>query len=74
MSCDAKIWTDSNGMWRGLHDGPCASSNPEFHADYTEYNLKDAITDIEFCLGQSHVRWKFRVYPDGQAGLVGYSY
>ncbi len=69
MSADAKLWTNEAGEWCGLHGGQCLNDH---HADhYSPWDLRDALADIEACMGH-RLRWEFRVYPDGQAGLVGY--
>ncbi len=70
MSADAKVWQDDEGgwlSWRGSHDGPCNRPTPHDQGS----NLFDLLEDIGYCMGT--VRWEFRVYPDGKAGLVGYT-
>ena len=71
MSADAKVWYDSetlNGRWQGLHDGECEHPNSHWG---TSYQLREVLESVETCMGQS-LWWKFRTYPDGQVGLVGY--
>ena len=68
MSADAKVWAEDNGDWNGTHDGQCRQQGE--HRD-TPYHLIETLRDIEACMGQS-LRWEFRIYPDGKAGLIGY--
>lgn len=70
MSADAKMWyDDSRGWlaWRGVHDGDCGE--PHEHGE----NLPELMAGIEQCMG-CKLRWEMRQYPDGRAGLVGYTW
>lgn len=72
MSVDAKVWKDKDDPhWRGGHDGPCHDGKDRT-AEHRQgdYYLSDLLKDIEACSGK--LRWEFRIYPDGQVGLVGY--
>lgn len=72
MSADAKVWNDGEGWcsWRGLHDGDCKEdATPHDRGG----NLSYVIAQIERCMG-SDIRWEFRQYPDGQIGLVGWTW
>jgi len=66
MSADAKAWTEADGSWRALHDGPCSGVN---HSE-TPHGLKSLVQGVEDCMG-SALRWEPRVFPDG-IGLVGF--
>jgi hypothetical protein len=65
MSADAKVWHDDTG-WHGIDD------HCDGRHDGIDYDLVTVLTDIERCMDSRGMRWEFRVYPDGQAGLVGY--
>ena len=70
MSSDAKVWQEDDGGWQGLHDGLCKPGVLSHETD--AYGLRELLEEIEAC---SRVkRWEFRVYPDGKAGLVGWSF
>lgn len=72
MSADAKAWNDGSGWcgWRGLHDGDCkAGAIPHDQGG----NLSFLVEQIERCMGND-LRWEFRQYPDGQIGLVGWTW
>jgi len=67
MSADAKVWIDGDGWtWKANHDGTCISPN-----HLVGDTLRDVLTAVEYCMGHA-LRWEFRIYPDGQVGLVGY--
>jgi hypothetical protein len=68
MSADAKMWIDDDGNWKGLHDGACGYEHQE---GTTSYDLSEVLRTIEACM-DGPLRWKFRIYPDGHVGLVGY--
>lgn len=68
MSCEAKVWDEEDGSWRGIHDHtnePCS-----FDHSGTQYDLLQVLEGIEQCIGK--LRWKFRAYPNDKIGLVGY--
>lgn len=72
MSCDAKIWQEDNGDWCAVHDGPCRV--PERHKGDV-YDLEDVLASLNQCLRPTRIRrWELHVYPDGKAGLRGWSY
>ena len=72
MSADAKIWQDDEGNWHGVHDGDCLLEFPHLE---TAYDLLQLIIDIEECANEGRrMRWEFRIYPDGKAGLIGYTH
>lgn len=74
MSADAKLWTDGEERdwlaWKGLHDGPCSCQIPHDQGD----TLAHLIRDIETCMGGRPMRWVLHVYPDGKAGLRGFTW
>jgi hypothetical protein len=71
MSADAKIWQDDDGSWHGIHDLDC--QHPSGTHSGTEYDLRDILDGVESCENNSRrMRWEFRVYPDGKAGLRGF--
>lgn len=75
MSADAKAWTDENGAWHVLHDGPCVPASPHggtFHDNATPHGLAGNLNGVETCMG-GPLRWEFRTYPDGTVGLVGWT-
>ncbi len=71
MSADAKCWTNKDGGWQGLHDGPCLVSDSGVHAHQTAWDLSAILQDLERCMG-TPLRWEIRSYPDKQCGLVGW--
>jgi hypothetical protein len=69
VSADAKIWQADDGDWLAVHDGDCG------HVDghhLGRYDLRNLIEEVELCLETPGLRWEFRVYPDGIAGLRGF--
>jgi hypothetical protein len=68
MSADAKLWTDEDGYWHGIHDGDCREGC--LQETYSS-SLPEMIRVIEAC-GGYHYRWTFRTYPEGTVGLVGF--
>lgn len=69
MSADAKLWQEEDGHWRAVHDGDCIA---EHEGD--AYGLLDVIAEVNACRAPYPIaRWMLTVYPDGKAGLRGYS-
>jgi len=72
MSADAKIWQEDNGDWRGISD-----AQPDYVFKGGPYDLHIVLGDIEESMGRGTpygMRWELNVYPDGKAGLRGYTY
>lgn len=69
MSADAKLYQDDEDNWCGVHDGECERTHRA-----GPYDLVALIEEINECYGHPIHRWILHVYPDGKAGLRGFSY
>lgn len=79
MSADAKIWTDDEGAWHGIHDGKClmGDGNVAHKGMHTAYDLRHLIVGIERCMcvnggRDCSMRWEFGLYPNDEIGLRGF--
>ncbi len=74
MSADAKIFQDptisSSGWtnWCGVHDHPPTDL---CYLHTQGGTLQECLESVEACAGKS-LRWEWRVYPSGTAGLHGF--
>jgi hypothetical protein len=70
MSADAKMWQDEDGSWCAVHDGDCTREHRESH-----YGLVDVIQSVNACMAPYSIKqWHLHVYPDGKAGLRGFTW
>lgn len=72
MSADAKVWQDDEDRWRACHDGDC---KPGARHVGTAYDLLAVIAGVNDCMAPAPItRWVLHVYPDGKAGLRGFTW
>lgn len=72
MSADAKMWNDDNGDWHGIHDGECLR---ELGHHGNAYMFQEIVDDMAECMKPAPItRWVLHVYPDGKAGLRGFTW
>jgi hypothetical protein len=70
MSADAKLWQDEDGCWHAVHDGDCTREH-----EGTAYDMVAVIASVNTCMAPMPItRWMLHVYPDGHAGLRGFSW
>ena len=72
MSADAKIWQEDDGSWSAIHDDQ-PSDAPALNV--SAYDLGALIREVEEAMRKPNgMRWTLRVYPDGKAGLRGFTW
>ena len=72
MSADARVWQTPalDGRWHAVHDGECRQQS--HLKGYNEYDLVRLLQDVEYCMGNSSMRWGIRTLNGGLVELYGY--